>query len=264
MIYSAKESTSKRGLACADTCTFIYNRKIAIAWKKINEQREYNEKQQHKLHNNLKALKTVVHRPPPCVLLLLLLHTSIQNRSSISIHVIPKHTYTLIYHYQHNKFYELFVEMASTFLAPKIIFCSQTSRHGVIIIIIISHTMSMKWTLWKFYVADTIQYDTIRYGYVLFTFKYRHLSSNSSILPFTLYNVHIQKPDEWLSPFYFEYCCCCRGSFTVLFRFVSHCFQCKKLNAISQCFCVRNVMWLWCVMYLFHQIHNNAHNLHCR
>lgn len=164
MIYCAKESTSKRGLACADTCTFIYNRKIAIAWKKINEQREYNEKQQHKLHNNLKALKTVVHRPPPCVLLLLLLlHTSIQNRSSISIHVIPKHTYTLIYHYQHNKFYELFVEMASTFLAPKIIFCSQTSRHGVIIIIIISHTMSMKWTLWKFYVADTIRYDTDMY-----------------------------------------------------------------------------------------------------
>lgn len=97
------------------------------------------------------------------MLLLLLLHTSIQNRSSISIHVIPKHTYTLIYHYQHNKFYELFVEMASTFLAPKIIFCSQTSRHGVIIIIIISHTMSMKWTLWKFYVADTIRYDTDMY-----------------------------------------------------------------------------------------------------
>lgn len=162
---------------------------------------------------------------------------------------------------------EQFVEMASMFLDPKIIFCPQTSvatqnyyyhccRKSKRMWSRIWYTMSMEWTLWKFYVADTI-----RYGYVLFAFKYRYLSSkmNSSILlcTFCMYT----EAGRMIITFLFRML---PRLFSLLF-----CVQCKKLNAISQCFFFAFLMWcdddVWCVMYIyFSRLTTIPINLQCR
>lgn len=213
---------------------YIHNRKIAIAWKKISERQECTTANSNNTNCTItwkpwKLLYTAVqHRVCTGVATVIVAaYTSTENRSTISVYDIPIH----IHHYQHNKCMNCSLKwQVGFFWTQKLFFVHrQQSRHGIIVIVII-----MPHNVNEVGCVEILRcrYDTMRYDTDMY---YSHLNIDICQAKWIRQFYCVQKPDEWLSPFYFEFCCCS---------------QCKKLNAISQCFCVRTV---------FHQIHNNAH-----
>lgn len=217
------------------------------------------------MHNNLKALKNGCTQR--CCCYCCSCTHSQKNRSTISIYDVPIHSIVIntvyIYYFMNCLLkWQVFV-----FSPRKLFFCSRDNSRDMELLLLLKcrklkteceaeyDHIQCQWS-GRCGNFTLIRCDTIRYGYVLFTFKYRYLSSKMNSSIFTVYIVQCTSTEagRMIITFLFRILLLLpRHFFFALFCFV---FNAKSWMRFLNVF----ASIMWCdVRCTFHQIHNNAY-----